>query len=83
LIDGSSTARIVNIPIIAVFTKYDRLVAEFWRQDHQSGKSRQKRDADAEKNASDSFHGSVKDLQKEWASIPCVKVSTAGTDAQR
>jgi hypothetical protein len=53
-------------------------VTEFWRQDNQPGKSKQKRGDDAERNASNSFDRSVKELQEEWVQspIPCVKVST-------
>ena len=62
---------------------------EFWRQDNQSGKSKQKRDGDAEKSASDSFESSVKELQEEWVksstdlSISCVKVTTTDHNARR
>ena len=58
---------------------------QFWRQD-QPGKSKQERDADAERNASNSFDRSVKELQEEWVtdlSITCVKVSTTGINARR
>jgi len=62
--------RIVNIPIIAVFTKYDLLVTQFWIQEKQS----------AEKNALDSFDRAVKEMQAATdLSIPCVKVSTKNT----
>ena len=57
-----------------VFTKYDVLVTQFWRQDSQPGKSEQQRNVDAERSASDSFDSSVNELQE--VSIPCVKVST-------
>jgi hypothetical protein len=63
-------------------------VTQFWRQDNQPGKSKQKRDDDAERNASDSFDRSVKELEEEWVksptdlSIPCVKVSTVDTNKQ-
>jgi len=79
----------VNIPIIAVFTKYDRLVTQFWRQDHQSGKSEQKKNDDAEKKASESFERSVKELREECVksqtglSISCVGVSTTDTEGRR
>ncbi|KAF8322430.1 hypothetical protein F5887DRAFT_1028395 [Amanita rubescens] len=73
-------AKELNIPIIAVFTKYDLLVTQFWIQDKQPGKSKQKRDDDAERNASDSFHRSVEELQAATdLLIPCVKVSTKNT----
>jgi len=79
---------VVNIPIIAVFTKYDQLVTQFWRKDKRPGKSNQEKDDDAERNASDSFARSVKQLQEDWAklseeniSIPCVKISTTGPNA--
>jgi hypothetical protein len=54
-------------------------VTQYWRQDNQP---EPKRNDDAERNASDSFDRSVKELQEEWVkspkdlSIPCVKVST-------
>ena len=57
-------------------------MTQFWRQDNQPGKSKQKRDDDAERNALESFDRSVNELQEEWVksstdlSIPCVKVST-------
>jgi hypothetical protein len=63
-------------------------VTQFWRQDNQPGKSKQQRVDDAERNASDSFDRSVKELQEEWVksptdlSIPCVKVSTVDTNEQ-
>jgi len=82
----SLIVRIVKIPIIAIFTKYDQLVTQFWRQDKEPGKPEQKRSDDAERNALDSFNHSVKELQEEWGkslTIPCVKVSTADTNAQR
>ncbi|KAF8350974.1 hypothetical protein F5887DRAFT_935338 [Amanita rubescens] len=75
-------AKELNIPIIAVFTKYDRLVAQFWRQDNQPDK--QKRGDDAERNASDSFNLSVKELRAVTdLSIPCVKVSTEPENTQQ
>jgi len=71
----------VNIPTIAVFTKYDLLVTQFWRQDNQPWKSKR---GDAEKNASDSFDRFVKELQKLTdLSLPCVKVSTTDINARR
>ena len=85
-IDWWLIVRIVNIPIIAIFTKYDQLVTQFWRQDREPGKSEQKRSDDAERNALDSFNRSVKELQEEWGNsltIPCVRVSTADINAQR
>lgn len=63
-------------------------MTQFWRQDNQPGKSKQQRVDDAERNASDSFDRSVKELQEEWVksptdlSIPCVKVSTVDTNEQ-
>ena len=74
MIDSLSFVYIVKIPIVAVFTKYDELVTQFWRQDSQPGKSEQQRNVDAERSASDSFDSSVNELRE--ASIPCVKVST-------
>jgi hypothetical protein len=82
LIDSLSFVYIVKIPIIAVFTKYDVLVTQFWIQGSQPGKSEQERNDDAERSASDSFDSSVKELQEEWA-IPCVKVSTTDHSAGR
>ena len=82
MIDSLSFVYIVKIPIVAVFTKYDVLVTQFWRQDSQPGKSEQQRNVDAERSASDSFDSSVNELREEWRksrtdlSIPCVKVST-------
>jgi len=63
-------------------------VTEFWRQDKEPGKSKQKRDDDADKNASDFFDRSVRELQGLVKSlidlsIPCVKVSTTDINAPR
>jgi hypothetical protein len=77
LCDSWLIVRIVNIPIIVVFTKYDRLVMEFWRKGNLPEKSKD----DAEKKASDFFDSSVKELQD--LSMPCVKVSTTGPNARR
>ena len=69
----------MHIPIIAVFTKYDLLINQFFQEDP----------ATAEEMASASFDRSVKDLQLELVrlsidfSIPCVKVSTEDTSAKR
>ncbi len=63
-------------------------MTEFWRQDKEPGKSKQKRDDDADKNASDFFDRSVRELQGLVKSlidlsIPCVKVSTTDINAPR
>ena len=78
IVDLWPIVRVVNIPIIAVFTKYDRLVMEFWRKDNRPKKSKD----DAEKKASDFFDSSVKELRQDL-SMPCVKVSTTGANARR
>lgn len=65
-------AKEFDIPIIAVFTKYDQLVTQFSRKDKEK----------AEDAALKSFNDSVMELQKAWVklstdpSIPCIKVST-------
>jgi len=67
-------AKEFQIPIIAVFTKYDLLINQFFQEDPET----------AEQMASASFDRSVKDLQQSIdLSIPCVKVSTEDTSAKR
>ena len=76
---SSTYHRIVNIPIVGVFTKYDLLINQYYQGDPET----------AEQNALASFDRSVKDLQEDIVrlsinlSIPCVKVSTEGTSAKR
>ena len=75
---SSAYHRIVNIPIIGVFTKYDLLINQFYQGNPDT----------AEEKASASFDRSVKDLQQDLVklsidlSIPCVKVSTKETSAK-
>jgi hypothetical protein len=75
--EAGSKVNWVTVKTIAVFTKYDRLVTEFWRKDNRLEKSKD----DAKKKASDFFDNSVKELLD--LSIPCVKVSTTSTNARR
>ena len=69
---------VVHIPIIAVYTKYDLLVNQFFQDNPAS----------AEARASDSFDHSVKVMQDEpprleiGPSIPCVNVSLEETSAK-
>ncbi|KAG6824246.1 hypothetical protein H0H92_007556, partial [Tricholoma furcatifolium] len=70
-------AKKFNIPIIAVFTKYDLLVKQFFRQDTATSKEEL---FNAERKASESFSRSVKQLDSQTESlaelsIPSVKVS--------
>lgn len=72
-------AKEFDIPLIAVFTKYDRLVIQFLIQDSQP------RD-DAERNASGFFDCSVKELQEKSPTnlpIACVKVSTTDINLRK
>jgi hypothetical protein len=70
---------VVKIPIIAVFTKYDLLINQFYQRNPET----------AENEALASFDRSAKDLQDDLVrlsidlSIPCVKVSTKETSAKR
>ncbi|KAG6808764.1 hypothetical protein H0H92_002979, partial [Tricholoma furcatifolium] len=68
-----------NIPIIAVFTKYDDVVKQFFKE--ETAPSTEERLLNAEQKASESFSRSVKQLDSQTESlaelsIPSVKVST-------
>ncbi|KAG6827995.1 hypothetical protein H0H92_009724 [Tricholoma furcatifolium] len=68
----------LNIPIIAVFTKYDALVNQFFKA--ETATSTEEKLLNADKKASESFSRSVKQLDSQTESlvelsIPSVKVS--------
>jgi len=69
---------VVKIPIIAIFTKYDLLVNQFFAKDQGT----------AQEKALSSFSCSVKELQEGWGNssttplIPCVKVSMKEPDTE-
>ncbi|KAG6811662.1 hypothetical protein H0H92_006375 [Tricholoma furcatifolium] len=73
-------AKKLNIPIIAVFTKYDDLVKQFLREETATSRTREEKLLNAEQKASESFSRSVKQLDSQTMSlaelsIPSVKVS--------
>jgi hypothetical protein len=76
LFDRWLIAAVGKIPIIAVFTKYDRLIAQFFKDDAATSKPESGRRDNAQQKASKSFDGLVKKVKAVDPSIPCVKVST-------
>ncbi|KXN81010.1 hypothetical protein AN958_06472 [Leucoagaricus sp. SymC.cos] len=66
----------LNIPIIAVFTKYDLLVKQFLIND-KSGKPKQERLADSERKALDSLDSSVEKLHDIWKKLSSTEIQMA------
>ncbi|PPQ89283.1 hypothetical protein CVT25_000875 [Psilocybe cyanescens] len=65
----------LNIPAIAVFTKYDILVNEHYQKAQEVSTSESEIDRISEENAGGYFNERIKDFQ-DSTQVPCVRVST-------